>query len=59
MHKKLVCELQFISTAKIIGNLYFELIFVSLFQDVVFDDTEGLLLVQARGSTQNHNSTGH
>ena len=66
MHKKLVCEAalltffvgnQFISTINIRDNLYFELIPVILFQDVVFDSTESLPLVHGRGSTQNHNST--
>ena len=41
------------------GNLHFETSPVILFQDGVFDNTEGLLPVQGRGSTQNQNSTKH
>ena len=68
MHKRLVCKAtlltffvwnQFISTVNIRGNLHFETSPVILFQDGVFDNTEGLLTVQGRGSTQNHNSTKH
>ena len=65
MHKKLVCKAtllsflieKFISTLR--GNLLFETSPVILFQDRVFDKTEGLLPVQGRGSTQNPNSTKH
>ena len=57
--------IQFISTVNIRGNLHFETSLhfvispVILFQDGVFGNTEGLLPVQGRGSTQNRNSTKH
>ena len=41
---------QFISTVNIRDNLHFETSPVILFQDGVIDKTEGLLLVQGRGS---------
>ena len=44
---------QFISTVNIRSKFRFEPIPVTLFQKLVLDNTEGLRLVQGRGSTQN------
>ena len=50
---------QFISTVNIRDNLHFETSPVILIHDGIFDNTEGLLPAQGRGSTQNYNSTKH
>ena len=68
MHKKLVCkatlptflcETNLFLQLNIRDNPHFETSPVILFHHRVFDNTEGLLPVEGRGSTQNHSSTKH
>ena len=59
MHKNLVYEVTLPTFFLCETNLRFESITVIPFQYVVLDNTEVILFVQGRGSTQNQNSTGY
>ena len=63
MHKKLATSLTFFCAKPIFLQRTIEAVFifvsipVILFRDAAFYNTDGLLILQGRSSTQNHNST--